>query len=105
MMKTVIQNLITLIRTKDKTPATIHGLKLSEECGEMAEQLLNDAGYLKHKTKEFEGAMGEGADVIITTVCILTAHYDELEPEEVYSQLLEAIERKGNKYQNIIENR
>ena len=77
--------------------------ELFEEGGEFAEAMLKENGYLRHKEKEFEGPMGEAADIINVVIGALTANYPEKTPEELTSELLTSFIKKGQKYAGLIQ--
>ena len=76
--------------------------KLFEEGGELSEVVLKMTGHLRHKDKEFEPVMEEAADVINVTLGILAVVFPEKSPEELGEELLTALNKKANKYLNIL---
>ena len=72
-------------------------MKVSEETGEFGESILIERGRLPGK-KLKEPAMGEGADVIIATICVLAKHYPHLSPAELTTLLTKWVNIKMAKY-------
>lgn len=72
-------------------------MKVSEETGEFGEAVLIERGRLPGK-KLNEPAMGEGADVIIATICVLAKHYPDLSPAELSTLLSKWVNVKMAKY-------
>jgi hypothetical protein len=100
----LLPHIITQVRRFDKLDTTEMHMKLSEENGEFAEALLVERGKLPGK-KLKEPAMGEGADVIIATICTLAKHYPDLSPEQLAAELSKWVNIKMNKYeQNLLYN-
>lgn len=72
-------------------------MKVSEENGEFGEAILIERGRLPGK-KLKEPALGEGADVIIATVCTLAKHYGSMPAEDLADMLSKWVNIKMGKY-------
>ena len=92
---------LEMVRTFDVSPGWAHGLKLGEECGEVQEAILVNAGFCDHKELK-EGVIEEVADVINVCMAILSAEYETVPLDELLGQLATAMEKKNQKYANII---
>ena len=98
----VFLDLLYMAREHDTAPDWAMGLKLGEECGEVQTALLHKHGFLKHKTLD-EDVMHEIADVMNVCVAIMTAHYPEHTPDELYEGLVDAMIKKGRKYAKVLD--
>lgn len=100
-MKTATDSM-WITREFESMPALALNNKLAEEFGEFAEALLVEQGYLQHKRDRIEGTFGEAADVIIVLLGVLAKHHRTMRPEEIKAQLADALERKNQKYINVL---
>jgi len=98
----VIFRLFTLTRKYEQMTTLALALKVSEEVGELAEVILKDNGYLKHKQPSKEDAWHEVADIINVLIGMLAKHYPNLSATELTENLYNAIEKKGKKYEKIL---
>jgi NTP pyrophosphatase (non-canonical NTP hydrolase) len=97
-----IKHLLYFAKKYETMPTWALTMKLTEETGELNEILLRDYGYLQHKNKEWESPIDEAADIINVLIGVLASHYPDLNAEQLSNALLEAIDRKGKKWLNII---
>lgn len=77
-------------------------MKLQEEVGELAEAALYETGYNQHKTKPDEDTFGEGADVILCVVDVLSRLHPSLTPRQVHDALGLALDKKYRKWETRI---
>ena len=77
------------------------GLKLFEECGEFAETVNFHLGNLPHKQLK-ERPIDEAADVIQNVIAMLSKIYADQNPEWIYDELLDALDRKTDKWQAVM---
>jgi len=92
-----------LTRELETAPPAILGLKLAEECGEFAEALSKELGYLQHKELK-EPLMGEAADIINVVLATLVMTYPDKPLGDLIRELRDHMEIKNIKYKNILEN-
>lgn len=78
-------------------------MKLQEECGELAETSLFELGFNQHKTKPDEDSFGEGADVILCVLDVLSGLHKNMKPREVYDALEAALDKKYKKWERRIQ--
>jgi NTP pyrophosphatase (non-canonical NTP hydrolase) len=97
----ILYDLIVLAKEKENAPDWALGLKLSEECGEVAEVLLVDNGFCQHKEIK-EDLFHEIADVFNVCTAILARRYTELSADEIMVRLTQAVEKKGQKYADLL---
>ena len=90
-------NLLRLTREYEKAPDWASGLKLGEECGEVQAAILKGQGFLHHKVLD-EDVVHEISDVMNVCCAILTAHYPDLTPTEISTELAKAMQYKAQKY-------
>jgi len=95
------RGLLRLTKDYEEAPDWASGLKLGEECGEVHTAILKGQGFLDHKTLD-EDVMHEVADVMNVCCAILTAHYPDLEVEEIMAKLDTAMIKKGEKYAQVL---
>jgi len=100
--KVFIETMIETIQQHESAPAIVLAVKLSEEVGELSEAVLSESGYLKHKTKTLEGIMGETADIFNVLIGILSTQYPNKTASEITAELQEAMQRKWEKYERIL---
>lgn len=89
------------ITLQEHKPLEAIGLKLTEEVGELAEQINVLQGHLKHKVLK-EPIEAEIADVLNCTLCILFKAYPDLNVFEILSKLAKAMADKNGKWQRAI---
>lgn len=92
--------IVEMGRRDARGPAEM-GLKLMEEVGEYAECINFSLGYLPHKTMK-EPAIGEAADVIQNTICILSRLYPDHTPEELFALLSTYMQTKNDKWERVM---
>lgn len=75
------------------------GLKLSEECGELAEAILSSENICgcSYKQKTNEDVIEESIDVAIMALSIFCAHCEEEDKEKAFNDMLE---KKMTKWKN-----
>ena len=73
-----------------------------EEVGEFSEALLHKLNYLPHKTMK-EPLAGEAADVILCILDTMSAAYPELSEEALGSLILEQMEKKTQKWKDVMK--
>jgi len=98
----LLYELISLAAENENAPDWALGLKLGEECGEVCEVLLVDNGFCQHKELT-EDLFHEIADVFNVCTAILAKRYPELGPMEILHRLTAAVERKGQKYADLLK--
>ena len=93
-----------IVELSDQNPMPLlaRHIKMTEECGEFAEALLHQQGFLPHKTMK-EPIEGEVADVIICVLDTLRAVYPEQTPAEFLAMVQYQIDKKSARWANIIE--
>jgi NTP pyrophosphatase (non-canonical NTP hydrolase) len=97
----VLYDLIVLARAKENAPDWALGLKLVEEVGEVSEVILYENGFIQHKEIK-EDLFHEVADVFNVCTAILTQHYTELDEAQIMVRLTQAVEKKGKKYADLL---
>lgn len=93
----LIAQIITEARDFDPLDASEMHMKISEENGELAEAMLVERGKLPGK-KLKEPALGEGADVIIASICAIAKHYPSIPADELAMGLAKWVNVKTGKY-------
>lgn len=78
-------------------------MKLQEETGELAETSLYELGYNQHKQKPAEDSFGEGADVILCVLDVLSCLHKNMKPREVLRALEISLDKKYKKWEARIE--
>ena len=73
-------------------------IKIQEELGEVAEQVLEAEGHSTHKPDLEEELVDEVADVMIACCNLLTASYPDLSTYELRDMLEDSMEKKIHKY-------
>jgi hypothetical protein len=94
----IIPHIIQEVRARETLDVNELHMKISEENGELATAILVEAGKLPGKRLK-EPAMGEGADVIIATICTLAKHYPNKTPEQLAAELAKWVNVKMGKYE------
>lgn len=102
-MRYLFERLIR-VGSLDPMPLANLMLKLQEEVGELSEAVNHQEGYLPNKEMK-EPIAGEIADVINTAVGVLVHAYPELSHEQIYSLLAEQLEKKTDKWEDVIAKR
>ena len=97
-----LEDLILMTHKHETLPSWALGLKLAEEVGEVAEALMVDNGFSRHKVLE-EDVLHEVADVINVCIGLVTQHYPDLEPHEISLALTDALIKKGKKYKKVLK--
>ena len=98
-----IKRLLDVTKKYEYAPPMALGLKLSEECGEVCEVLMYQAGYLAHKdVNDLDPLIEECADVMNVLLGILVQVYPNMTTRELSEQLYKAFVKKGEKYERII---
>lgn len=92
--------IVEMGRKDAKGPAEM-GLKLMEEVGEYAECINFQLGYLPHKTMK-EPAVGEAADVVQNTICILSRLYPDHTPTQLFELLSNHLQMKNDKWESVM---
>jgi len=87
--------------TRHRWPLANRMIKLTEECGELAEAVNKHEGLLPHKELK-EPVEGEVADVIITAIDVLRRVHADKTEEEVFELLKTQLELKSQKWENIL---
>jgi NTP pyrophosphatase (non-canonical NTP hydrolase) len=93
--------LFRISKEKETMPPLALTTKLSEEVGEFSETVLKECGYLGHKDLK-EDPIHEAADIINVLIGVLSMLYPERNPRYLTNELLEAITKKGKKYERIL---
>ena len=100
-IKKLIKNILKL-SSRHRWPLANRMIKLTEECGELAEAVNKHDGFLPHKELK-EPVEGEVADVIITAIDVLRKAYQDKSEKEVMALLADQIEKKSAKWEAILE--
>lgn len=87
---------------EDSLPLMGQFLKLTEEVGELAEQVNYQYGYLAKIPDE--PLINEVADVIGCALAVLVKFKNQSTPEQIADKLAEALRFKGRKWERIIQN-
>jgi len=99
----MFKRIFTLSRLEFNTlPVLARNSKIMEEVGEFSEALLHKLGFLPHKTMK-EPLVGEAADVILCVLDTLASAYPELSEDELGSLILEQIEKKTQKWKDVMK--
>lgn len=93
----LIAHIVREVRELEKLDCSELFMKLSEENGEFSEAILIERGKLPGKVLK-EPAMGESADILIGTVCVLAKHYPDMSPDEIATNLAKWCNIKMRKY-------
>ena len=99
----VIWNSIILGRSMVSWDTGAKFMKLQEVVGELAETALYEQGYNQHKPTPEEDSFGEGADVILCVVDIVSRLHPEMPTSQVYAHLQHALRTKYNKWERRIK--
>jgi hypothetical protein len=94
----IIPHIVVEVRTYETMDVNELHMKISEENGELAQAILAERGKLPGKVLK-EPAMGEGADVIIATICALAKHYPNKSPDQLSAELAKWVNIKMDKYE------
>ena len=95
-----IDNILALSR-ENKAELLFRHAKMVEECGEFAEAMLVEGGWLKHKTLK-EPAIGEVADVMICLLDTARKLYKHMSDQEFKDELQRQLDMKADKWERII---
>jgi len=98
----VITKSIRLSRSMASWDIGAKFMKLQEEMGELAEVALYENGFNQHKAKPNEDSFGEGADVILCVLDVLSRLHLELTPHQVHHALALALSTKYKKWEKRI---
>jgi len=99
----VVWNSIVLGRSMVSWDTGAKFMKLMEEVGELSEAALFEQGYNQHKPAPVEDSFGEGADVILCVVDIVSRLHPEMSTGEVYGRIQQALRNKYNKWERRIK--
>ena len=95
-----IDNILAL-SGENKAELLFRHAKMVEECGEFAEAMLVEGGWLKHKTLK-EPAIGEVADVMICLLDTSRKLYSHLSDDEFKQELQKQLDLKAKKWEDVI---